>query len=95
MGGEGVFRKSLKRKPLARWNVYERASGPHNGVQPANLPMEVYIAVSDGDSVDVHLYKDLQTTISLDGLYDILEMKEVHESWKHAELLNRDQGPKT
>ena len=33
-------------------------------------------------------YIQLQTVIDFEGLQDILEMHEVHNSWKHAEALN-------
>jgi len=32
----------------------------------------------------------LQTVIDFEGLQDILEMHEVHNSWKHAEVLNAE-----
>lgn len=45
---------------------------------------------SNGQSIDAQTYQALQTTIDMDGLMDLLELHEVHESWKHAELLNRE-----
>lgn len=36
-------------------------------------------------------YAALQTTVTLEGLMDIIEMKEVRTSWSHAELFNFDE----
>ena len=43
---------------------------------------------SDGDNVNVNTYLQLHTTIDMEGMMDLLEMHEVHESWKHAEMKN-------
>ena len=64
------------------------ASGPHRGIDTANVPWEIYAACSDGEGVNVSTYVALHTTIDLDGLYDLLEMAEVHRSWAHAAYLN-------
>jgi hypothetical protein len=36
----------------------------------------------------VSTYIALHTSIDLDGLYDLIEMQEVHSSWKHAAARN-------
>ena len=46
------------------------------------------MACSDGKRIDTKTYEQLHTTIDLDGLYDILEMKDVLASWINAELFN-------
>ena len=50
------------------------------------------MACSDGKRIDMETYQALHTTIDLDGLYDILEMKDVLQSWIHAELFNSEEG---
>lgn len=49
------------------------------------------MACSNGESIDVQTYKDLHTVIDLDGLYDLLELSEVHASWTHAAYLNAQE----
>lgn len=46
------------------------------------------LACTSGSRVDVATYVALHTTIDLDGLYDILELGEVHASWAHAQAAN-------
>lgn len=58
---------------------------------PANLPWEIYVACARGDTIDVATYQALHTTIDLDGLYDLLEMVEVHSSWQEAMRLNVEE----
>jgi len=57
-------------------------------MSPANVPWEIYVACSRGDSIDVSTYQALHTTIDLDGLFDLLELAEVHGSWQAAMALN-------
>lgn len=38
--------------------------------------------------IDPHLFMRLHTDISLNEMYDILEMQEAMESWKHANHMN-------
>ena len=45
---------------------------------------------SNGHGVDAHTYHLLQTAIDMEGLMDLLEMKECQTSWQHAELNNRE-----
>ena len=49
-----------------------------------NVPWEIYVACSDGESVNAATLVALHTTINLTGLYDLLEMKNVHASWASA-----------
>jgi len=46
------------------------------------------LACSAGDSIDAATYVALHTTIDLDGLFDLLELDDVHQSWQHAALAN-------
>lgn len=65
----------------------------HKGYIPANVDWLIYVACSNGESIDVGTYQALHTTIDLDGLYDIIEMKEVQSSWvKAAELNAREEA---
>jgi hypothetical protein len=72
VGGPSKFFRPLTRKPLTAWTRFAGAGGPHKGIQ----------------SIDVATYVRLHTDIDLDGLYDLLEMQEVHQSWKHAATAN-------
>jgi len=76
------------RKPLAKGPVFPGASGSHRGIEPANLAAEIYIACAGADGVDAATYVKLHTTIDLDGLYDLIEMQQVHSSWESAAQLN-------
>ena len=91
MGREGVFRKPLMRLPRNTWTPHPRAGGPHTGVAPANMPWEVYLACSDGETIDATTYQALHATIDLDGLYDLLELKDVLGSWKTAAQRNAEE----
>lgn len=87
MGWHVQFYGPLTRKPLPAWPRLG-ASGTHKGIDPINLPRELYLACSNGESIDVATYEALHTTLDLDGLYDLLEMQEVHKSWKNAASAN-------
>jgi hypothetical protein len=80
------------RRPLERGAAHAGASGSHHGIETANVPWEIYVASSNGDSIDVSTYVALHTTIDLDGLYDLLEMAEVHASWANAAYLNAKEA---
>jgi hypothetical protein len=45
----------------------------------------------NGESLDWKVYEACHTTLTLDGLEDILEIKEVQASWAHAALLNAQE----
>jgi len=90
LGGTCFFRSALVRKPLKKWQTYKRAGGPRSGIQPENIPWEIYVVCSNGQGIDAGVYHQLCTVIDMHGLMDLLEMHEVHSSWKHAEMLNRE-----
>lgn len=52
------------------------------------MAWEIYLACSDGESVDADTYVKLHTVIDLGGLYDLLEMKVVHASHGSAAMAN-------
>lgn len=89
MGGTCVFRSALIRKPLEKWKPYKQASGLRKGIPTENIPWEIYVICSNGPSIDVQSYHQLCTCIDMDGMMDLLEMREVHESWKNAEMQNK------
>ena len=64
------------------------ASGPHKGIEPANFPWEIYLACQTREGIDVSAYIALNSTIDTDGLFDLLELKEIHNSWVNAETAN-------
>lgn len=68
------------------------ASGPHKGIQSPNVPWEIALACTSGDRVSHDLFVALHSTITLAGLYDLLELQEVQESWKEAALANAREG---
>lgn len=49
-----------------------------------NMPVEIYIACTVSGEPCARTYEQLHTTIDYDGLLDLLEMKNVHDSWKDA-----------
>lgn len=57
-------------------------------MQPANLPAEIYLACAGPDGINAATYVMLQTTIDLAGLYDLIEMQQVHSTWETAAQLN-------
>lgn len=76
------------RRPLAQAATHQGFDGPHRGIETQNIPWEIYVACSNGESIDAATYVALHTTIDLDGLYDLLELAQVHASWAHAAYLN-------
>lgn len=78
------------REPLQEWDPHPGAGGPHQGTQVVNVHPLIASVCFDGDKVNDNLYLDLHTVIDLDGLYDILELRDVLSGWKHAELKNAD-----
>lgn len=65
------------------------------GIGPVNMHPDIFHAVSTGDGIDGGLYHLLCTEIDLDGLYDLLELRQCASSWAHAEAINHDNRPKT
>lgn len=57
------------------------------------MPRDLWLACTDGDSVDVAMYVALHTTVDLDGLYDLIELQQVHASWKNAANMNAQETP--
>jgi len=83
------------REPLDRWHPYTRASGPRQGIGPRNVDWRLYRACDTGQGgVDVAAYQALHTTIDLEGLFDLIEMRDCMDSWAHAEMHNADHRAK-
>ena len=57
-----------------------------------NVPWEIYLACSNGETIDVATYVALHSTVDLDGLYDLLEMQQVHGTWIEAALDAAEAG---
>lgn len=87
MGSDGGFSRTLNRKELDSYSG-SGASGPNKGIPPANVDWLIYVACSNGEAIDVQTFIALHTVIDIDGLYDLLELQQVHASWCHAALLN-------
>jgi len=91
MGCHTLFLGALLRKPLGKWHPYSRKAGAYNGIQPENVPWQIYRACSDPDgNLNVSTYHLLHTRIDMEGLADILEMREIHDSWTSAEMRNAE-----
>ena len=88
MGRTHEFRPALVRKPLPQGPVFPGASGTHHGVDPANLAREIFIACATSDGINAATYVKLHTSIDLAGLYDLIEMQQVHATWEAAAQLN-------
>jgi hypothetical protein len=56
------------------------------------MPHAIYLACTVSGRIDPATYVALHDEISLDGLYDLLEMREVHSSWESAALLNAEEN---
>lgn len=54
------------------------------------MPYEIFLACSGKEGIDAATYVLLDTQIDLDGLYDLLEMKKVADSWVAAQQWNQD-----
>lgn len=92
MGGPMQFYGPLTRAPVPAWTRFLGAGGPHKGIESPNVPREIMLACVGGEAVDVATYVRLHTEIDLDGLYDLLELQEVHASWKSAAVANAREG---
>lgn len=88
MGRAVQFYRPLTRTPIPAFTRFSGAGGAHRGVECPNVPREVYLACADGDTINADTYQALHTTIDLDGLYDLLEMRQVQASWKEAAIAN-------
>lgn len=54
------------------------------------MPWLVYLVCSNGETIDASILEALQTTLDLDDMYDLLELKQVHASWMLASQLNAE-----
>ena len=81
----------MSRRPIPEWPRAPELAGKdkgHVGIKPPNMPWPIYLACYDGERVDTQLYARFNRDMSIDELYDILEMQETANSWKHAYHLN-------
>ena len=90
MGWAGQFFRPLRRKPLGTWTPFPGSGGSRKGVAPANMHWDIFLACSTKEGIDAQTYVLLDTVIDLDGLYDLLEMKQVADSWGDAAKWNAD-----
>lgn len=84
MGRRCKFYASLHRRELAKFARLGGNDDRHKGIQPANVPREIYLACTASGELCSRTYEALHSTIDYDGLWDLLEMKEVQVSWKEA-----------
>lgn len=52
----------------------------------------MYVACTGKDGIDANTYMLLRTSIDLDGLHDLLEMRQVSASWDAAMRRNIDDN---
>ena len=50
----------------------------------------IFAACNTDDGIDAATYQALGSTMTMDDMLDILEMKAVRDSWSHAEMFNMD-----
>ncbi len=86
MGGSGKFSRALTRKAVPAFPRFQ--GGNHKGIEPPNVPWEIFVACSTREGIDSDTYERLHTTIDYDGLMDLLEMKQASDSWAHAGRAN-------
>lgn len=51
----------------------------------------IFAACNTENGIDVATYEALGSTMTMDDLLDILEMKAVRDSWTHAALFDHDE----
>ena len=88
VGGVTQFYAALRRKGLDKWEREPDAGGGRKGIKTANVPWLVYVACTGSGQFDSAMYVELQTRIDYNGLFDILECIEVHQSWANAQIAN-------
>ena len=66
----------------------KEAGGDYTGIQVANVPNEIYLACTSTGEFCMRTYEALHTTIDYDGLWDLIEIKQVQDSWKKAARAN-------
>ena len=88
MGGPRVFHGPLNRELIPEFPIYRRAGGtPYKGIAPPNIAPEIWFVTRDLEDPTAMLIA-LETTIDLDGLYDLIELGLARSSWSHADALN-------
>ena len=88
MGRIRPFFRLYRRKRLDRVSFPQAAGGPHKGIECANVPHELFVACTGEQGFDVVMYQALHTSIDAEGLFDILEMRQVADTWKAAAIAN-------
>lgn len=91
MGWPRKFHKPLTRKAIPSWPRAATGGGRHKGIQPPNVPWDLFVACANGDGIDAVTFQALHTSIDLDGLYDLIEMSDAAESWKSAAIMNTNE----
>ena len=88
MGRGSKFHKPLTRQALNKWPRVLGAGGTYQGTKPANMAWELFLACSSGDGINANTYVQLHTIIDYDGLFDLIELNDVQQSWAQARALN-------
>jgi hypothetical protein len=50
----------------------------------------IFAACNTDDGIDTATFQALGSTMTMDDMLDVLEMKAVRDSWSHAEMFNMD-----
>jgi hypothetical protein len=70
--------------------IPEKADGPYKGMDVQNIRPAIYLACTVSGEFCTETYEKLHTTIDYDGLWDLIEAKHVHDSWKKAAIANQE-----
>ena len=93
MGRKHEFFRSYHRKRLERASYPSMGNGgPYKGIEVKNVPPEIMLACSGESGIDGAMYQALHSTIDYDGLWDIIEMRQVADSHKAAFNANQRLG---
>lgn len=87
MGLLRQFFPTRQRKPLAAWKPFvgkNEKPKRHKGIEPENVDRAVWILCSNANGIDGQLFTLLHTSLDLDALYDLYEMRECSASWEAA-----------
>lgn len=81
----------MTRRSLATFQRSPELAGKDKGfrgIKPANMPWEIFLACYDGKKIDHDILLRLDRDMSLAEMYDLIELREVADSWAHAYHLN-------
>lgn len=91
MGARSEFFRYVRRKPLDLGLIpAEGDGGPYEGGQVTNMPRDLFLACSGPNGIDADIYLMAHTTLDINGLWDIIEMRQVAGSHARAAAANAE-----